>query len=59
MCSARENEEDRNPQVREKLERPQRANPHLIAVPVSLNPRVDSTSELAIYAVSGTGKQPS
>ena len=47
MCSARE-----------KLERPQPTHPHL-AVPVALDAPVDPTSELAIYAVSGTGKQPS
>ena len=31
----------------------------LIAVPVALDPRVDPTSKLALYAVSGRGMQPS
>ena len=41
--------------AREKC--PQTTHPHS-AVPVALDPRVDPTSELAIYAVFGPGKQP-
>ena len=46
--------------VRAKYEKDR--NPHIhiyLAVPVALDPRVDPTSELSIYAVSGTDKQPS
>ena len=44
--------------AREKRERPQPTHPYF-AVPVALDPRFDPTSELAIYAFSGTGKQRS